>query len=68
MTLQFGTDGIRGRAFVDLKPEWVAHLASSAAKVLQSDTVAIGTDGRESGPAFVSALTQGFQSQGLSVW
>jgi len=68
MTLKFGTDGVRGRAFVDLKPEWVAHLASSSAKILQSDTVVIGTDGRDSGPAFVTALTEGFQSQGLSVW
>ncbi len=68
MTLKFGTDGVRGRAFVDLKPEWVTRLACSAAQVLQSDTVVIGTDGRESGPAFVEALQKGFHSQGLSVW
>ena len=68
MTLKFGTDGVRGRAFVDLDPEWVSLLACSAAQVLQSDTVVIGTDGRDSGPAFVKALQKGFESQGLSVW
>ena len=44
MALKFGTDGVRGRAFVDLTPEWVAKLAISASDVLQSDTVVIGTD------------------------
>ena len=68
MTLKFGTDGVRGRAYVDLDPEWVTLLACSAAQVLQSDTVVIGTDGRESGPDFVEALRKGFESQGLSVW
>lgn len=68
MTRKFGTDGVRGRAFVDLDPEWVTLLACSAAEVLQSDTVVIGTDGRESGPAFVEALQKGFESQGLQVW
>ena len=68
MALKFGTDGVRGRAFVDLTPEWVAKLAISASDVLQSDTVVIGTDGRESGEDFVNALRSGFQSRGLSVW
>ena len=68
MSLKFGTDGVRGRAFVDLKPEWVTNLAISASDVLQSDTVVIGSDGRESGKDFVSALRTGFESEGLSVW
>ena len=68
MTLKFGTDGVRGRAFIDLKPEWVTKLAFSAAHTLQSETVVIGTDGRESGPDFVEALRIGFQAKGLSVW
>ena len=68
MSLKFGTDGVRGRAFVDLRPEWVTNLAISASDVLQSDTVVIGSDGRESGKDFVSALRTGFESEGLSVW
>ncbi len=68
MSLKFGTDGVRGRAFVDLRPEWVSNLAISASEVLQSDTVVIGSDGRESGKDFVSALRTGFESEGLSVW
>jgi len=39
MSLKFGTDGVRGRAFVDLRPEWVTNLAISASDVLQSDIV-----------------------------
>ena len=54
MALKFGTDGVRGRAFVDLTPEWVAKLAISASDVLQSDTVVIGADGRERGEDFVN--------------
>ena len=49
MSLKFGTDGVRGRAFVDLRTEWVTNLAISASDVLQSDTVVIGSDGRASG-------------------
>ena len=68
MSLKFGTDGVRGRAFVDLRPEWVTNLAISASGVLQSDTVVIGSDGRASGKDFVNALRTGFNSKGLSVW
>ena len=68
MSLKFGTDGVRGRAFVDLRPEWVTNLAISASDVLQSDTVVIGSDGRASGKDFVNALRTGFDSKGLSVW
>ena len=68
MSLKFGTDGVRGRAFVDLRTEWVTNLAISASDVLQSDTVVIGSDGRASGKDFVSALRTGFDSKGLSVW
>jgi phosphoglucosamine mutase len=68
MTLKFGTDGVRGRAFIDLEPEWVTLLARSAARVLKTDTVVVGTDGRSSGPAFVQALREGFQAEGVKVW
>ena len=67
MTLKFGTDGVRGRAFSDLQPEWVTFLARSAAQVLKTETVVVGTDGRESGPAFVQALRDGFQAEGVEV-
>jgi phosphoglucosamine mutase len=68
MTLKFGTDGVRGRAFIDLEPEWVTSLARAAAQVLKTETVVVGTDGRESGPAFVQALRDGFEAEGVEVW
>jgi phosphoglucosamine mutase len=68
MTLKFGTDGVRGRAHDELTTSFVAKLARAAARVLDVDTVVIGTDGRESGPEFVRALSSGFAAEGVEAW
>lgn len=68
MSLKFGTDGVRGRAYEELTTAFVGQLAQAAAKVLGSDTVVIGSDGRESGPAFVDALCAGFAAAGVQAW
>jgi len=66
MGLKFGTDGVRGLALEELKPDWVAKLASATAKVTGVKTFAIGTDGRETGPIFAKALASGFVEEGSS--
>ena len=65
MSLKFGTDGVRSSC----RPLYgVGNQSRYFVDVLQSDTAVIGSDGRESGKDFVSALRTGFESEGLSVW
>ncbi|MGI9625161.1 MAG: phosphoglucosamine mutase [Acidimicrobiales bacterium] len=68
MSLKFGTDGIRGRAYDELTVRDIEALARAAARVLGTTAVAIGTDTRESGPDFVAALGRGFSSEGAEAW
>ena len=71
--MQFGTDGVRGRAHDELTVEFAARLARAASRVLGASfdggvpRVVIGADTRESSPAFVSALTAGFRLEGVEV-
>jgi len=69
MSPLFGTDGVRGRANVDLTPERVLSLAQAAGMVLAAPgrRVIIGRDTRTSGPMFEGALAAGFASCGLEV-
>lgn len=69
MSSLFGTDGVRGRANVDLTPELVLSLAQAAGVVLASPggCVIIGRDTRTSGPMFEGALAAGFASCGFEV-
>ena len=69
MSPLFGTDGVRGRANVDLTPERVLLLAQAAGMVLAAPggRVIIGRDTRTSGPMFEGALAAGFASCGLEV-
>ena len=69
MSSLFGTDGVRGRANVDLTPELVLSLAQAAGVVLASPggRVIIGRDTRTSGPMFEGALAAGFTSCGFEV-
>lgn len=68
MTLSFGTDGVRGRAHEELTTADVALLAQAAAEVLAPAAFVIGADSRESGPAFVDALTAGFAARAVPSW
>ena len=68
MSLKFGTDGIRGRAYDELTVADVEALAVAAGATLGGQSVVIGTDTRESGPDFVSALCRGFAHLGIESW
>jgi phosphoglucosamine mutase len=68
VTLQFGTDGVRGRANVELTPELALALGRASARVLGSDCRwLIGRDTRRSGPMVEAALAAGLQSEGADV-
>jgi phosphoglucosamine mutase len=65
MSLRFGTDGVRGRAYSELTLDAVRRLAAVAGTVLGSDRVYIARDTRASGPDFERALAQGFADAGV---
>ncbi len=67
MSLQFGTDGVRGIANSELTPEFVTALARAAARVLGGSSVLIGRDTRRSGSLMLAALTAGFCAEGVDV-
>lgn len=69
MTRLFGTDGVRGVANEDLRPELALALARAAAGALLPDggRVIIGRDTRTSGPMLEAALAAGFASAGVDV-
>lgn len=71
----FGTDGVRGRANVDLTPELTLRLAKAGGRFFLSQTVKganrdkilIGKDTRISGDMLEGAMVAGFTSLGLDV-
>jgi phosphoglucosamine mutase len=67
MTLQFGTDGVRGVANSELTPEFVVALARAAARVLGGSEVLVGRDTRKSGALMLNALAAGFCAEGIDV-
>ncbi len=67
MTLQFGTDGVRGVANRELTPEFVTALARAAARVLGGSTVLVGRDTRRSGGLMLTSLSAGFCAEGVNV-
>ena len=68
MTLQFGTDGIRGLANRELTPELVTALGRAMAKVMGIDKAfVVGRDTRRSGPMVESALVAGLCAEGADV-
>ena len=67
MTLQFGTDGVRGVAGSELTAELVLALGRAAARVLGGDRFAIGLDTRRSGPVLEAALAAGLAAEGADV-
>jgi len=64
VTLQFGTDGMRGDARTELTPALVELLARAGAEVLGSDGLAVARDTRESGPALSAAIHAGVAAAG----
>jgi phosphoglucosamine mutase len=67
VTLEFGTDGVRGVANVDLTPELVLALGRAAARVLDAPAFVVARDTRPSGPALQAALTAGLTAEGVDV-
>ncbi len=67
MPLQFGTDGLRGVANVELTPELALSFGRVLAKNMASPTFLVGRDTRLSGPMIQAALSAGIVSQGSDV-
>ena len=65
--LEFGTDGVRGTANVELTPELVLALGRAAARVLGGSRWAVGRDTRRSGPMLEAAFAAGLASEGADV-
>ncbi len=65
--LEFGTDGVRGRANQELTPEFALSFGRALARVFEPKTVVIGRDTRVSGAMLSSALASGLSSSGVSV-
>jgi phosphoglucosamine mutase len=66
VTLEFGTDGVRGLANGELTPELVLALGRAAARVLGGPFV-VGRDTRLSGPLLQAAFSAGVASEGVDV-
>ena len=65
--LEFGTDGVRGRANQELPPEFALSFGRALADVFQPTSVVIGRDTRVSGAMLQSALSSGLSSCGVNV-
>jgi phosphoglucosamine mutase len=61
----FGTDGVRGRANIDITVELAVRLARAATDKSSDEPVLIGRDTRRSGPMIAAALHAGFNSVGV---
>jgi phosphoglucosamine mutase len=67
MQLRFGTDGLRGRANVELTPEVALALGTAAATVLGERDWYIGWDTRVSSTMLASAFAAGVASAGRAI-
>lgn len=65
--LQFGTDGVRGRAFSELTETYSTALGVAATRVLSLSDVIIGRDTRESGERLQAAFANGCVQAGATV-
>lgn len=66
MPIQFGTDGLRGRADEELTEAIAAALGAAAASVIGASHFYIGRDTRESSPRLSAAFAQGVMSVGAA--
>lgn len=64
---RFGTDGVRGRAIVEITPEYVLALGRAVARVLNPDRLLIAHDPRLSGPILEAAFAAGAAAEGVEV-
>lgn len=67
MSVTFGTDGVRGRAYDELTLEDSSAIGRAAATVFAADLVVIGLDTRESSIAVGQAVAAGASAQGAAV-
>ncbi len=67
MTLQFGTDGVRGHALTELTPEFATALGRAAAEVLGGGAWIVGWDPRESSLLLATAVADGLAAAGADV-
>ena len=64
---RFGTDGVRGRAIVEITPEYVLALGRAVARVLNPDRLLIAHDPRLSGPILEAAFAAGAAAESVEV-
>ena len=65
--LEFGTDGVRGRANSELSVEFALRLGQSVARTVSGSTFVVGRDTRASGSMLQAAFAAGLCSRGASV-
>ncbi len=65
--LEFGTDGVRGRANLELTVEFALKFGQSVAKAMSGSTFVVGRDTRISGTMLQAAFSAGLASMGASV-
>ena len=63
--MQFGTDGVRGRANTELTASFALDLGRAAARVLGASTAVVGGDSRISTPMLEAAFVAGLSSEGV---
>ena len=65
--MEFGTDGVRGRANTDLTAAFALDLGRAAARVLRASRAVVGGDSRLSTPMLEAALVAGLAAEGVEV-
>lgn len=65
--MRFGTDGVRGRANVELTPELALALGRAAGRVLEAPLAVVGGDTRRSTPMLAAAVAAGLAAEGVEV-
>jgi phosphoglucosamine mutase len=65
--VEFGTDGVRGRANTDLTAAFALDLGRAAARVLRASRAVVGGDSRLSTPMLEAAFVAGLAVEGVEV-
>jgi phosphomannomutase/phosphoglucomutase len=64
----FGTNGVRGVVNKELTAELALKLSMAAGTYFKGEDMAVGCDGRVSGPIFLETVCSGLASVGCRVW
>lgn len=64
---RFGTDGVRGRAIIEITPEYALVLGRAVVRVLGCSRLVIAHDPRLSGPVLEAAFSAGAAAEGAQV-